>query len=105
MSTRRVSNWYGVSLPGKEVMFTCTDAEKVNFRYACSRFFEEHHPKQYAWNFPDAKYGHNGTCSNLKNLQRWTEKTFRFSKSAKGNVRIVDIKSRKNKVVYRNGGH
>ena len=105
MSTTQVSNWYGVSLPGKEAMFTGTDAEKVNLRYACNRFFKELHPKQHARYFPDARNGHTGPCSNLKNLQRWTGKTFRFSKSAKGDLRIVDIKSRKNKVVYRNGGH
>ena len=105
MPSTQVSNWYGLSLPGKEVMFTGPDAEKVKFRSTCNRFFKELHPKQHARYFPDAKNGHTGTCSNLKNLQRWTEKTFRFSKSAKGDVRIVDIKSKKNKVVHRNGAH
>ena len=105
MSTTKVSNWYGVSLPEKEAMFTCAAAERVHFRYACNRFFKEHHPKQYVRYFPDAANGNTGPCSNMKNFQRWTEKTFRFSKSAKGDLRIIDIKSRKNKVVYRNGAH
>ena len=105
MSTTQVSNWYGVSLPGKEAMFTCAATERVRFRYACNRFFKELYPKQHARYFPDGANGHTGPCSNLRNLQRWTGKTFRFSKSAKGDLRIVDIKSRKNKVVYRNGGH
>ncbi len=100
-----VSNWYGVTLSGEEAMFACTDAERVLFRYACHRFFKELHPKQHDRYFPDAKNGQSGPCSNLKNLRRWTGKTFRFSKSAKGDVRLVDIKSRRNKVVFRNGGH
>ena len=105
MSTTQVSNWYGVSLPGKEAMFACSVAEKAKFRYDCNRFFKELHPKQHDRYFPDAKNGHIGHCSNLKNIHRWSGKTFRFSKSAKGDVRIVDIKSRRNRVVYRNGGH
>ncbi len=105
MPTTQVSNWYGLSLPGKEAMFTGTDAERVSFRFACNRFFKELHSKHHARYFPDAKNGHTGTCSNLKNLQRWTGKTFRFSRSAKGDLRIVDIKSRKNRVLHRNGGH
>ena len=102
---RSISSWYGVSLLGEEAMPIRTNAEKVKLRYICNRFFKELHPKQHARYFPDAANGHTGTCTNLKNLRRWTEKTFRFSKSAKGDLRIVDIKSRKNKVVYRNGTH
>ncbi len=105
MSTTQVSNWYGVSLQGKEAMFACTVAEKVKFRSTCNRFFKELHPKQHARYFPDAVNDHTGPCSNLKNLQRWTGKTFRFSRSAKGDVRIVDIKTRKNRVAYRNGAN
>ena len=103
MSSMQVSSWYGVALPGKEVMFAGIDAEKQQFRYACNRFFKELHPRQHARYFPAANNGHSGPCSNSKNLQRWTERTFRFSKSAKGDLRIVDIKSRRNRVVYRNG--
>ena len=81
------------------------DAEKVKLHYVCNRFFKELHPKHHLRYFPDASNGHTGPCSNLKNLQRWAGKTFRFSKSAKGDVRIVDIKTKKNRVAYRNGGH
>ena len=100
-----ISSWYGVTLPGEETISVSTNAEKVKLRNACHRFFKELHPKQYARYFPDAVNGQSGPCSNLKNLRRWAEKTFRFSKSTKGDVRIVDIKSRRNRVVYRNGGH
>ncbi len=53
MSTTQVSDWYGVSLPGKEAMFACTVAEKVKFRTTCNRFFKELHPKQHARYFPE----------------------------------------------------
>ena len=105
MSTTQVSNWYGVSLPEKGVMFTGSGAESSHFRDACNRFFKELHPKQHARYFPNVINGHKGRCSNLKNFQRWAGKTFRFSKSTKGDLRIFDIKSRKNSVVYRNGVH
>ena len=103
MSNIQVTNWYGVSLAEDNALFAGNEADKVGFRYACNRFFKELHPRQHARYFPESKNGHTGACANLTNLRRWTGKTFRFSKSAKGDVRIVDIKSRRNRVVHKNG--
>ncbi len=105
MAQMQMHSWYGVSSSDGEALFAGSPSDAQRFRYDCMAFFKKNHASQFKRYFPEANgAGKIGPCSNLKNFNKWAGKTFRFSKSAKGDLRIVDIRSRRNKLLHRANG-